>query len=1116
MGILQLLPESGQLSGILGLITGDAENGTGMAGVLSLLESTDASGNSASLASQLDQTISTDIAEAGGTLADGALAQFQQAVNALPQDPSSLIAPLANRFNTILDLSSSKLADQLLGGLGGLRDLESSLPVNTTDLIDGAAQGLSQLKGEFISGEFGRIRQWSDSVRSLYEQMQPFLSADADTLVERLLEFLQEKITDLVQMMLPRESLTTTFTDQLTGIVTTEQLATLTQYKADVADAMNQAAVAFENANFTNTTQLAAASDTFTRLTDDLAGITTRINTLLGRQWLTSDGLAQTLQRQFDDFDQIEIVDLGNIRDQFTNAIERVQTAIESIDLDGVRETIESAFTRINEAIERFDPRQLTDQLGDLQSQLQTVLDGLDSALMEAVATIRAAFTRIREALHSVASALGTYQEDGSFQFHVQQDIEAFLNSIRSTLEQTIQPMIVQFKETIGQTLQSVAQGLETVKDQIETVKTQLRNLLSGIHQQLEDLDVTQAMESISQRLDDMLGELGNIDFDPVVDPVIGEINEMRDSLRQIDVSSLNELARGALHLAVEVVLSINFTDDIINSLLEKTDNVLEYPRNALSDLEEGVEDLLQRFGELEPDKLLTPLDDLFQPVTEFLDTLDLANLLTPLDEWYDRAEGALDTVSPAALLQPVIDLYTQLESAFNAISPTQLIQPLQASIDEVKAEIQSLDITGIADVLSDLLERAQRQLDAVSPEGLLNPMINAFDKVMQALDRFQPAALLEPFAQIFETLTAPLDNINDNHVQCIAEIFAPLIRMPSDYDPRHVFETMQQAVSQANSQMRQLNPGNLMAELRGPYNAMKAAFESGSSSVDSDLSALRAIIGDLNPMRSEGISQTITSIQQLQERFAALEGTQPAGDLVNRYDQIQPQLVSLIPSWANENISAASVRRAFQALNPLRIVDEINQLYDAFKEQIRNIDPRVIQESLNETFDTIRQTLQGLDPQAVIAKVQEMIEALTQRLDAINLQLIADELEDIVDDVNAILTGLNPQPIIEQLEDLVEQVRTVVAELQPSEVLGELEAPFLTAKEIVAEFDPAILKEPIQSVFEDIQSILEEIDIGILLQPLTDRLEQLRDELEEGLGRTETAFNGMIAAIPV
>ena len=910
--------------------------------------------------------------------------------------------------------------------------------------------------------------------------------------------------------------MTTIIPDQLAGIVTTEQVAAITRTKADIIHAMNEARIGFENGNFTNTMQLSAALDGFTRLTNDISGIASRIDTLMALDWMSPDGLGQTLQRQFDDFDRIDVVDLGNIRDQFTEAMEDARNAVESVNLDRVQNTIETAFSGINEAIDHFDPRQVTDRLGDLQAQLQTVLDGLDSALMEAVASIRAVFANIREALQSVASVLGEYQEDGSFRFHVQQDIEAFLNNIKRTLQETVQPMIDQFRETVGQTLQGVSEGLETVRDQIEDVKNQLQDLLGNIHTQLEDLNVQDAMESIRDRLNNMLGELGNIDFDPVVDPVVGEIDEMSESLRGIDVSSLNELTRGALRLAVQVVQGINFTDDIVNYLLEKTDNILEYPRSALTDLEALVEDLLQRFGELEPDKLLAPLDDLFQPVTEFLDTLNLQNLLVPLDDWHRRTQAALDEVSPSALLQPVIDVYQQLESAFAAISPEQLIQPLQASIDEVKAEIQSMDITGIADELSDMLDRARQQLDTVSPQGLLIPVINAFDKVTQALGRFQPDALLEPFSDIFDVLSAPLENLGDDHVQRIAVIFAPLARVPDDYDPQQVFNRIQQSTEEIQTVLRQLDPGGMLSEMREPYNAMARAFETGSSAVDIDLSALSSTVEAVNPLRSDAVNTAVTRIQQLRERFSALEGSQPADDLLNRYNEVRPQLTSLVPVWVNETISPASVRRAFQTLNPLNITEEINQLYDALREQINHLDPRIIEQGLNDTFENIRQTFQELDPRVVVDQVQEMIDSLTSRLDAIDLQVISQELEDIVDDVGAVVSGLNPEPVIVILDDLVNEVRAVVDSLQPSEVLGELEAPFNTAREIVAEFDPAFLKEPIQNTFEEILSILEDIDIGILLQPLTERLQQLRDELEEGLERTETSFNGMLAAIPV
>ena len=46
-------------------------------------------------------------------------------------------------------------------------------------------------------------------------------------------------------------------------------------------------------------------------------------------------------------------------------------------------------------------------------------------------------------------------------------------------------------------------------------------------------------MASIRDGLNGMLDRLGTVDFDVVADPVVAEINEMRDSLKKIDVSKL-------------------------------------------------------------------------------------------------------------------------------------------------------------------------------------------------------------------------------------------------------------------------------------------------------------------------------------------------------------------------------------------------------------------------------------------------------------------------------------------------------------------------------------------------------------------------------------------------
>jgi hypothetical protein len=1113
MGLLQQLPTTEQVTSILIPIMGDGATGEGVAGVLSLLEGIDPSGLSGTLLADLDQAVSTSLSVDTGALTGGALDQFRQAMAAFPADPVQLVAPLSDRLTTIQSLSAADLPSQLLNGIDGLQDIESLIPANTGELVAGAAERLTQLKGEFISGEFGELRQWSESVGALYAEIEPLLTSDAGSIEDRLVEYLREKITDLVQLILPQESLASAIAAPFDAAISGERLEGLNALKVELVNAMNLACTGFEQGNFTNTAHLAAAQDTFRQFTEALSGIATALRLVLDQEIASAEGLSRALQRQLDEFAQIEIVDLGNIKDKFTAAIGRIEEAIEGLDLDVVRETIDGVFAQVNDAIGQFDLGQLTARLSDLQAQLQSVLNALDGVLFEVIASVRNLFTQLKEALRSVASALGSYDEEGNFQFQVQQEIESFLKEIQTALQETIRPLLDQFKTTVGSALQGVQDGLAAVGDEIEAVKSELQQTLQGVHQELEGLDVQGTLEGIRQQLDGMLGELGAIDFDPVVDPVVAEINEMRDALSEIDVSSLSDFTRTALRTAVEVVIDIDFADDIADALLDEIDDILEIPRSALDDLETGVGAALQQFGELAPETLLAPLDDLFDPITEHLDALDLESLLDPLDDWYERALQQLDDVSPAALLQPLVDLYDELQGAFDAISPAELIRPLQEAIDDVKAEIQAIDLGSIAAQLGGVTERVKGLLDELSPESLLDPLVNAFDKIMGALDRFDPGALLSPFADVFNALVGPLANLTADHARLIAEIFGLLRGLLEAFDPQHIFQVVREGAAAVQSALQQLNVGGLIAELRGPHQALEVALQAGGVAGDG---ALTARVEGLNPMRDPTIGQVVSDFQRFQSQISALAEAQPPEDLVGRYQEVRPRLESLIPTWAQEDLTPEAIRRAFERANPLSIEAEVEQLYETIKEQVRNFDPRIVQDNVRASFDQVKTAILALDPETIVGQVQEVLDALTQRLDAVNLQFVADELEDLAGEVQAIVAGLDPRPIVDQLQELVDEVTQMAGAFKPSEVLGDLQAPLDEAKDLVGEFAPDAFKEPILEVFQAIQDIVKDVDLVIVLQPLTDRLQQLRDELEEGLRRTETAFDGMLRAIPV
>ncbi len=1111
-GLTDALPsETPDTAKILAPVVGDKDSGTGVAGVLGLLEQVDTSNLSASLSADLDQSVSAKLSVDTTGITGGALDEFTKAVDAVPQDPATLTQPVSSKLDTIKQLAGPELSNQLLQGFDGLKDIENQIPSDTSSLIEAAASRLSQVKGEMIRGEFGEVIQWSENVAGLHAEVKPLLEG-AGTLEERLTEYLRQKVAGIVALILPGGDLVASLAGQFDAAAPTDLAPRLEALKADLIAKLGLAKAEFDGGNLSNTARLAEAEAAFQALLDLLASITATLRPLVDHELLKPEALTARLEKQFDDFSQVEIVDLGNIKDKFASGLKKVEDFISGIDLSAVTDGIESVFANIDGLIQKIDLRQFTSRLGEVKEAIQSALDAIDGALLEAVAAIRNVFTTIKDAIKSVAENLGSYDADGTFHYTVETQIQEFLAGISSSLRDTVQPLVDELKQTVGETLQQVQSLLSTVKGEIDNVKNELQSSLQGIHEQLQSVDVPGTMVSIRDRLDGMLNELGTIDFDVVVDPVVAEINEMSASMKKIDVSKLNEFAIGALKVSVEIVVHLDFSTMITAALMAEIDKLLEYPKQALATVEEKVEGAIKQFGELAPAALLAPLNDLFAPITEKLNALKLEALLAPLDEWYGRMEAQIDAVSPAALLTPLIDLYLRLENSLTAVSPAALVQPLQAAIDGIKADIRSIDVSSLAGEVTGAIDRVKQQLQKISPAGLLTPLVNVFDKIMGALDQFDPAALLKPFSDLFDAVAGVLANLTADGVKAIGAIFAVLRDLADTFDPRRVFALIREKLAGVRAVMQQVDMGGLLASLKSPFDAMQASFSAHAGPADVSITAR---VEGLNPLRNPKLGQIVSDVQFVQSRLTALADAQPPAALVERYDKVRETLEGLFPVWAGENVSAASIKRAFEAANPLNLKAEIDAIFGAVKDKVRTFDPRQIQTRLQTSFDKLQDSLFGFAPE-LLTEAQQTIDALTARLDVIDLRLITTELQGVVDEIMAIVRGLDPRPIIASLQGIVDEVKAIVASLRPSILLADLQAPFDAAKAIVAEFDPASFTEPLVAIFEDIQKLLAEIDVGVVLEPLAARLQQLRDALEEALTRTEGAFNGMLKAIPV
>jgi len=1093
-------------------VLGDKASGTGVAGVLGMLKSLDGKTLSASLSANLGDSFSAKVSVDAPAGTSASVGQVSAAVSAMPKDPAVLTAPLTGKLDGIKKLTTSDLPEHLTSGLKGLDALRGVMPSDVLSLITPVLERVTGFKGEFLQGEFSTLREWSDSVKSIHDELAPLLEG-AGSLEDRVIAYLRTKIESLVGMLLPDGLIHGPLITKVDAALKGDVTAQVDSLKATLIAQLQAVKAEFDAGNFTNTMPLGQAQATFQQLTGLLADFTAALRPIFALDMASPDFVARKLGGLYDRFKDTEVVDLGNIRDRFAKAINAAEEKIRDLNLDAVQDTIQGVFDKIDGALGQFNLDVYSGKLAALRQQLEGLLQKLDGALLECVAAIRKVFTQIRDAIRSLASNLGTYDEAGRFHFKVEQEVEQFLEGIRTHLHDAIEPLITQFKTTVGETLGKVQSTLQSVTGEIDKVRAELKGSLDQVHAQLQSVDVKGTMGQIRDGLDEMLSQLGVVDFDIVVNPVIDEINAMGASLKKIDISSMNELAIGALKVSLEIVVHINFSSQITDVLMAQFDKLLAMPKDALAQLQGKVEASIKQFGVMAPSVLLAPLNDVFKPVQEQLDALSLENLLKPLDDWYAQLEASVDRISPAALLKPLIDVFDQLKSTVGSVAPGRLVAPLQGALNEVKTLVGTVNLHGITAELEDGFNKAMKQIDKLSPAQLLNPLVGGFDKIMAALDAFSPSSLLQPFNELFGKLGVFLRSLTTEHVRIISQVFDALREAIAAFDPNKVYGLLREKFGAIAGTVDKLDVGSLMAALKTPFDALSASFKAKAGPSEVSLSA---DVEGLNPLRDPSFGQAVSDFQSFQAKLDAMAAAQPPAALVARYKEIEKKLLSLVPSWANSSISADSVRRAFEAASPLNLKTEIDSLYDAMKQKLKVFDPRTVQTRLQGSFDKLRAPLLALDPGKLVTEVQDLIGMVGKRVDAIDLGLIVSELQSLAAEIVNIVNGLDPRPVIAKLQGLMDEVKAALAALRPSELLAGLAPTLDSARAIVADFSPARFIADIQSIFDDIQNLLLEIDLTEVLPPITDRLQDLRDKLEAALRKTETAFNGMLNSVPV
>jgi hypothetical protein len=1103
-------PSGEELAGSLTALSGDASAGTGVGGALAAVEAADVGGRSEVLVSALDGTLAATLPAEGAGPGVAAVGRVSEAAAAMPQ-PDELTAPLAEPLERVRTLVSPDVAGGVLGVLGGLQSLVAGGPSAPAELVAGALGQLDRVTEGLGAGRLGAVREWGDAVAALDAELAPILAAGSERARQEFVAFLAARAAALRDAILPG------------GVGPAAELAAavdaasaragaIRSAAGDFGDALERARAAFEAGRFASIAEVAEAEAGLRLLAGELAGLAAALRAAAELDAVTSDGLAGALRQLYEDFAGIDVVDLGAPAEAIDDAFAELRAAIAAVDLSPARSAFEGLLGEMTAALEQLDLVRLTEVLDAAEASVRDGLAGLDGAVLEVLALVRSGFTALRDALGVVRDALGSVGDDGRYHFTLERELDELLTEIRSVVDETILPALEEFRAAVSEAIGRVSAALDQASCEVESVNAQLQAALQGAADQLRAADVGGTMAGMGAELEHALAQLGEIDFDPVVDPVVAQIEDMAGQLRSIDPADLNELLRAALAAAVAVIEAIDFPNDITAVLMAEIDQVLEVPVQAMDELQARVDAMFARFAELSPEAIVAPLSGLFEPLLAALDRLDVDALAARIAEWHARARARLDRVLPANALAPLIEAHDELMRSFDSVSTQSLVDAVNAKLAEVKRELERLEPAGLVDQLAAGVAGARGLLASLSRDVVFAPLTAAFDRVDAALGDLTAERLLEPLTRLSGALSGLLADATDEDARLAASAFAPLVPLPAAFDPRVSFELAAARAAEAEALVAGLNVGALLAEVRARQQAASGALARGGDVG----AAVVARVQALDPLRDVEVIQAVAELQQARVRLrGGFPSAEPPAELVRSYAVIRDDVEALVPPWTRGTPTAASLRAALAWVDPATSAAGAGGVHAELLEQWTALDPRSVAAQLERARAAVDEQLAALDPAAIAGRIEGLVGELGPRLDVLDLQPIAEEAQDLQAEVAKLLAALDPRHVIERLSALAADVQRGVDELDPAAVLSELSGPLESAKALLRQFDPAALADALQPVYAEIQAILDQVDLRVVLQPLVDRLGTLRAELESALERTEQAFRGMIAAIP-
>ncbi|MEA2931971.1 MAG: hypothetical protein QOI56_756, partial [Actinomycetota bacterium] len=749
---------------------------------------------------------------------------------------------------------------------------------------------------------------------------------------------------------------------------------------------------------------------------------------------------------------------LGQVRNAILSFEQRMLAAIESLPLRALAEELTAIVRQVADAIESVDVDRLfrpihefgdavrdkiTSVSGDaVKSSIGQVWDTVESALTQAASLLE----QLRDALAGVTGAITQFTG-------------------------TVQPPLTAVKDALAAVSQVLAAfDLGQPADAVVAVLNRARDVVAKIDVSVLPADAVSLVKDAANALKD-------IEIAPAVSQPITAI------LDQIDPTALLQEASG-------------FLADV-RAQLQGLD-----PSSLAVGLDAPIDAVLDGLAQLDPSQLRDRIDGLLAPVRDAIGQLDATELLAPATSAFAGLLGQLDaTLDPAPIFAPLQELYQPIIDFVEALDPRRIIDLVAPHVGGATEAASGVvgppaAVTGSADALRSLSSAgdAGDAMLGLRPGDLLLPLVDLHAKLVGALDALDGSVLDQAAHALHQALAAPVAALRPDRVlealeRGLAEAEATLGLVATSARVADAAAGYQRASVRIAVSARGVAAGSADATVAArvsltlpsvdPLRLVPSGAQADALALARAAGRARAELGGLRAAYATGLSR----LQRLVPDFLGgdgLEGTGLRGALAAldpgpvriEVNQIFDEIGHLLSGFGD--VLAAALEEAAMAaeelllaFNPLGLLDIVTRAHTAVVDQVKALSPEALERLVRFGYAAVRHQLEALDPARLAAEVDELRQSLLDALDGL-------------------LDGLLPDPAP------FHELQARMAALRPSVLLGSLTAALQPITDLVAALDP-----------------------DALVQPLIEAIARVRDQLPDVVARIEVAFDEVLAAFP-